>query len=413
MADTGRMSAGASKAAATVAVVLTAVMTVVGEAAARGSAEEYISELLSLRAGEDSTIASDADGLTTDYLGGEAVTAPKTGDTTMVDGVAHTWVKVEEASGEWSVGAEHDYAVAYWTFSVLSFQERDVKLRYRHAGGLRIWAYGDLVVDEADGGLGMERESGAIHLQEGITRFLFKVHREGAEAFFAARLVSLEGEAVSYIANFDRGGVPAGGIITLVSPPAHAVSATIDTAFSVGQTLAVTWIIDPARLDAGVSVEVSVDDGRGWISLVSDPIENDDPRYGGTDTATFAWTIPESLVVPEQGAVSPVSETVRVRVWSQYATGTPSDVSGRFAIVPGSSATARHSAGTVQARRGTGRMLTVPLGQTRVPDGHAVVDVSGRRLDPARHAGRRQRRTPGAAGVFITKPRQDGAPDAR
>lgn len=402
-----------AKATATAAVATMTIVIAVGEVTARQSAGEYITELLSLRAGDDSTIVTDANGLTTDHLGGEAVTAPKTGDTTMVDGIAHTWVKVEEPSGEWSVGAEHDQAVAYWTFSVLSFQERDVKLRYRHAGGLRIWAYGDLVVDEADGGSGMERESEAIHLREGITRFLFKVYREDAEAFFAAGIVTPEGEAVSYIANFDRGGVPAGGIITLVSPPSYTTAATIDTSLSVGQTLSVTWSIDRARLDAGVAVEVSIDDGRKWLELMSDPIENDDPRYGGTDTATFTWAIPESVFVPGEGDVGLVSETVRVRVWSQYATGTPQDMSGRFAIVPAASAAGRCRGEIRRARRRTGDGLTAWLGRRPAFEGRTVVDVAGRRLDPARFAERRHRRTSGAVGVFITGPRVNTAPDAR
>jgi hypothetical protein len=350
--------------------------------------EQPISELLSLRAGGDPVIAASDGGLTADYLGAEAVIAPREGDTTAIAGDAHVWVKAQQPDGRWALEAGADETVAYWTFSVLSFSERDVKVRYRHAGGLRVWAFGELIVDRSAGTGDTVRESQTIRLRNGITRFLFKAHADGAEAFFTAAIVTPAGAPVSYIANFDRGGVPAGGIITLLSPPSHVRAEHIDTAYEIGQTVPVQWTIDRGRLDAGVVVEVSVDNGKSWMSLMDDPIEDDDPVYGnGSDTATYLWTIPAMLTVPEKGTVSLLADgSARIRVWSQYATGTPADQSGGFSIIAESAARHLPRADRTRGDAYRPRRALFMHGPAAGAAARRVVriDVAGRRVAPAR-----------------------------
>ncbi len=364
----------------------------------------FITELLSLRAGGDSTLVSGAAGLTTDYLGGEALVAPREGDTTLINGSAHTWVRVQQPDGQWEVGGDQEQRVAYWTFSVLSFTEQDVKLRYRHEGGLRVWAYGSLVIDDAQGS-GMQQESQTIHLQNGVTRFLFKALKQNADAFFEAELTSPDGQPISYIANFDRGGVPAGGIITLLWPPSYSSSEIFDASFAVGQTMTVQWVIERNRLDAGVVIEVSIDNGKNWTSLMNDPLEKDDPVYhGGSDTGAYDWTIPETVVATDNEIVELVADgTAQIRVWSQYATGTPADRSGRFSITPRLSAIrAPRTPGreTRHNRKSRAILIRAHRNGWRMPEG-VLTDAAGKRYH-SRTRARQNRRS--AARALFQKP---------
>jgi hypothetical protein len=349
------------------------------------AATAYFTELLSLRADSDFTIAATGNALTTDLLNGEDIAAPGEGDTVRIGSTNYVWTRAYDSSGVWADDAGEEDFVAYWSVSALCSEEQDVRIKFRHDDGLRIWVFGSLIVDESAPDSGVEGTSKPVHLRNGSTRFLFKLHQRSGNAHFAAGLVDTSGgtlEKGAVIPIFTAGGLSSEGVIRLLSPEEGDV-------YRAGDTLTIRWVVEPRRLRAGVAPYLSLDNGLSWIGIGGkSQINYGDEQYYSGDTGTFKWDTEEQLVDDFGDSVKVVSNACRVRVYSQYDPDLPTAVSDPFRII-GDSSSVRFGSPASQARA----LDVVRLGSgdlaVRVNVSYAwrlaVLDAGGRTV--ASHAG--------------------------
>jgi hypothetical protein len=233
----------------------------------------------------------------------------------------------EDDDGIWADGS-YDNFVAYWTISVISPDERQIKLKYRHDDGLKIWAYGSLVVSESSWDGGSEKTSSAFTLHEGANRLLFKLRENSGNNRFAVKLVDESGNEMSDITySFDAGGLPAVGVIVISSPKTG-------DAFTVGDEITFKWTADPDKTQTGVGIDLSFDGGITYHQITASVIKPGDTKYYSGNQGTYVWTIPEHVV---DGAeqIPTISNDCMVKIHAPYETDTPQDVVGPISIKAG------------------------------------------------------------------------------
>jgi len=309
--------------------------------------------LLQLTRGGSPAIPAGSDGLAKDFLDGEDITAPAEGDSETIDGSVYVWQRTTDDDGLWSVTAPPGVFTAYWTIALQSLAVKEALLHYRHNGGLKIWAFGAVIVDKASSDNPHEELTVPLHLRNGLTRLLFKLHGGSGDDFFAVRLTDNGGNTLTNVfLQYTGGGLSTEGAIRILSPAEGET-------YAVGETLPIVWITDFRRVSLGVAPYISLDGGLSFIGLINNAITKDDPEYTA-DTGTFNWEIPDSID-DGRGMVSTVSNTAVVRVFSQYEPDLPEDISPVFRIVSDSKSVDRfqslHHAGFTIRQAGGGNAL--------------------------------------------------------
>jgi len=279
-----------------------------------------LTEMLSLRAGSSYQIPADSMG--TNVLGNEAMVNPDEGDTVTIDGTDYVWTKVSTDDSVWGDEDGDDF-IAYWTVGIVAFVPGKVKLKYSCDEALKVWLYGELVVDQADAAT--DKLSDVVELLPGKNRLTFKLYDSAGPNKMRVNIADTAGQDMGpgkYAMEHTRGGLPIEGALLILTPQEG-------DAFAIGQEMTIRWVIDPSRLKTGIAPYVSLDGGLSWISIAgAAQILPENTEYYSGDTGTFVWTVPDS--VTDDGGVSYElrSDNIMLKVYAQYEPGEPVDIVG-------------------------------------------------------------------------------------
>jgi len=291
----------------------------------------YMTSLLQICNGAGCSIPLGAHDWQDDLIGGESVTDPAVNDTLAVGGTKYVWESVLDADGLWEI--ESGNAVVYLSTCIVATSPGPIRIRYRHTAGLKAWIYGHLLIDEAGGHGGAEELSEkSVFLPDGKVRLLFKLQGTAGLNSFGAKVTDSSGSDLPFVI-YDNtaGGTDPAGMIVILAPQGCRT-------FQIGQQLTVRWIADLERLSAPVAVRLSVNNGRSW-SDISDQIQSGDPAFYDRDTGTLVWTIQDSVWLENTDArVSTLSQTCKIRVFSQYDPNYPAVNTETFTINQASAA---------------------------------------------------------------------------
>jgi hypothetical protein len=126
-----------------------------------------------------------------------------------------------------------------------------------------------------------------------------------------------------------------GALVTLSgpageTPPLTVISPNGGESFTVGDTMAIQWVVNESKVTKGLTVDITLD-GRYWVPVCcANPILNDDPAFYSGTTGTIRWGIPDSMVDPNLKTIYFNSTTCRVRVSSPYQGDRPEDASDAY-----------------------------------------------------------------------------------